>query len=514
MDSAYDTDEPLSDAESRRTDWTAVHRAMLNEDAQWVHEMNLLDAHHNRVRVVAYYRYTPTQTFQDRYARRLAARPYPNRRRRSRSAPAPHRTAWRVQPAPALATACGDGPGGGRFGFDMLRRVKNSGVQKLRRANKAAVDKLRRAPDAAGNVLRWTRGGIESLVHSVRRLQSRNACIAMGVVGIGLLFALAYTNSRAAHYKALQATPASLYVGSFAHHPTWLHTDPVQVIGLPAQVDPSFIPSRDSIIEACARYKSTWHTDRLRVNGLTRQQALAVMDRGNEACDLLEQYHDNQYCSAVRDSIADFNGPAPAGASHFAKDCACTYARYLRAWWYQLLVPVDLQPDPPQTVEETCPCTYDMAMASWRSFAFDATHAPPPYLDRIKNDLALATTDGRVLWWRVKGFVFHDDRTFSSKDAAMACAMGEHEGCKSMRGWTSFSDFYRRARHCRGTRKLPDHRDFIEADDDEAMDPSDMSEEYKQAVKEQEEAEADAELLAWLDKRNASRAAEATQTSR
>ncbi|KAF1910984.1 hypothetical protein BDU57DRAFT_419661, partial [Ampelomyces quisqualis] len=363
------------DAGSPPSDWTAVHNSILQEDAQWVHEMNILGAHNNRVGV-AYY--TPTQAFQNRYARRLAARPHPNRR--SWSVPAAHRTVWRVQPA--LRTTRGDRHDRGRF--DMLRRVKNSGFQKLRLAKNSAVQKLH----ACGDQLRWTRERVEPLVDNIRRRKNRKAFISMGV-----LFAHAYTNSRAAHYKALQPTPASLYIGSFAHHPTWLHTNPIQVIGLPAQVDPSFIPSRDTINEACATYKSTWHTDRLRKNGLTKQDALAVMDHGNEACDLLEQYHDNQYCDTTRQRIANFTAPAPVGASHFAKDCACTYNKYFRAWWYQLLMPVDLQTDPPQTVEETCPCTYEMAIASWRSFSFDATHPQPPYLDPIKNDLALATTE-------------------------------------------------------------------------------------------------------------------------
>lgn len=503
----HDEMDPESESEELPpTDWTIVHNALIQENAQWLHQMNIIDAQNNRVGVV---QYTPTQTFQHRYTRTLVARNYPNRR--SQSLPAPYKMIWQVQPA--LPTTRGDQ--NDRECLRWLRRVKNSGTQKLQRAKDTGVDKLRRVKDATVNKSRWVRDRVGPLVHNIHRRKCRNVFIGMG---LGLLVALAYTNGRAAHYKALQVTPASLYIGSFANHPIWLHTDPVQVIGLPAQVDPSFIPSRGTIKKACSRFKSTWHTDKWDTNNFTRQQDdLAVIHRGDEACQLLERYHDNQYCRTTHNRITNFDvatgykkdpiilpipegfPSVPVGAPHFAKDCACTYARYRRKWWYHLLMPVDLQPDAPKTLEETCPCTYEMAMESWRSFSFDAKSPQPPYLSRIKNNLTLPTTDLRVLWWRAKGLVFHNDRDFDSDGESMACAMGTHEGCKNMEGWTSFSDFNEFARKCHRTRALPDPKDEkVEEEVEEEIDESEMSEAYKQALKEEQAAKEAAEIDEYL----------------
>jgi hypothetical protein len=451
----------LDPAEPPSAPWRAIGDALANENRQWVHQVNAIDAQNNSAGVVAY---TPTESFQHHYARRLVARAYPTRRR-TRSLPLPHRS---LQPAQRdVPTARGVQNHQPRLGW--LRRVKNSGVQKLRQAKDTTIDKLR-----------WIGDRMVPLVNNLRRRNGRNIFISMGM---GLLIALAYNNNRAAHYKALQATPASLYISSFKNFPTWLHTDPLQVIGLPAQVDPAYIPNRRTIQKACQKYKSTWHPES-RKNRLSQGDIYAIIHRGDLACDRLMRYLDNTFCEKYRGVITEFDiiggyrdnptllpvpsgfSSAPLGAPHFAKNCACTYAKYLRAWWYQVLMPVDLQPDPPKTLEETCPCTLDMATKSWRSFSFDAKSPQPPYLRRIKKDLSVFTTDWRVLWWRAKGLIFDDDRVYLLRTPAKACAQGTQEGCERMKGWTSPGDHHFSLKTCRETVRFKEGKDIkIEAED-------------------------------------------------
>ncbi|KAH4013471.1 hypothetical protein HBI56_221520 [Parastagonospora nodorum] len=490
----------LDPAEPPSAPWRAIGDGLANENRQWVHQVNAIDAQSNPAGVVAY---TPTESFQHRYARRLVSRAYPTRRR-TRSLPLPHRS---LQPGqrdvPTARDVQNDQPR-----LEWLQRVKNSGVQKLRQAKDTTIDKLR-----------WIGDRIVPLVNSLRRRNGRNTFIGMG---LGLLIALAYANSRAAHHKALQATPASLYISSFKSYPTWLHTDPLQVIGLPAQVDPAFIPSRRTIQKACGKYKSTWHTDKK--NRISQRDTLAIVHRGDLACDLLMLYHDNQYCEKTLDSLTKFDvvggyndslillpfpsgfSSAPAGAPHFAKHCACTLAKYLRAWSYQVLMPVDLQPDPPKTLEETCPCTLDMATKSWKSFSFDAKSPQPPYLGRIKKDLSVFTTDWRVLWWRAKGLIFYDDRSFVSTKMAMACAQGTQEGCERMEGWTSASDFHFALKQCRRTVRFEEGKDIkIEPEDDGIIDEPEWIQAREDEEKEQKQARDDEEeeefLRAWASNR-------------
>ncbi|KAH6028436.1 hypothetical protein HBI54_231160 [Parastagonospora nodorum] len=487
----------LDPAEPPSAPWRAIGDALANENRQWVHQVNAIDAQSNPAGVVAY---TPTESFQHRYARRLVARAYPTRRR-TRSLPLPHRS---LQPGqrdvPTARDVQNDQPR-----VEWLQRVKNNGVQKLRQAKDTTIHKLR-----------WIGDRIVPLVNNLRRRNGRNTFIGMG---LGLLIALAYANSRAAHYKALQATPASLYISSFKNYPTWLHTDPLQVIGLPAQVDPSFIPSRRTIQTACRAYKSTWHPDSQKTR-ISQREISAIILRGDIACDLLEHYQNNQYCAKVFSNITNFdvfagyrNNPillpvpsgsssAPLGAPHFAKHCACTLAKYLRAWSYQVLMPVDLQPDPPKTLEETCPCTLDMATKSWRSFSFDAKSPQPPYLSRIKKDLSVLTTDPRVLWWRAKGLIFYDDRSFSSSTNATACAQGTQKGCEKMEGWAWVSDFHLLSKECNGTVRFEDGKDIkIEPEDDDIIEEPEWIQAREDEEKEQKQARYDEEeeefLRAW-----------------
>jgi len=471
--------EPLSDH------WKDVGNALKNENRQWVQQVNVIDAENNQVGVVAY---TQTEAFQHRYARRLVARTYPDRMR-TRSLPLPHKPLWRVQRyTPTARDVQNDQPR-----FDWLRRVRNSGVQKLHQAKDATVDKLR-----------WIGNRMAPLVNNVRRRKCRTTFIGMG---LGLLIALAYTNGRAAHYKALQETPASLYVSSFPKYPTWLHTNPLQVIGLPTQVSPTFMPPRRTIEKACRKFKSTWHTDS-RQHLLSYRDATAVVHRGDLACQLLEEYLNNQYADDTLLDIVNFHNFAgyilrnpllplvlnssatvPAGAPHFAKSCSCTYAKYYRAWLYQVLMPVDLQPDPPRTLDKMCPCTFDMAMKSWESFSFSAKSPQPPYLDRIKNDLSPLTADPRVLWWRIKGLVFSDDRWIFDDEEAMDCAIGTLKGCEKMIGWTSPSDFQPNLREKKGIPLREGKMLKVKVKEEDRIIESEMSEEWILAKEEEEEKE-------------------------
>lgn len=201
----------------------------------------------------------------------------------------------------------------------------------------------------------------------------------------------------------MQASPAAAYAASFREYPTWLHTDPVQIIGLPAQVDPAFLPNRATIDRACSEFGSKWHPDRYRRNGFSNtEDAMAIYMRGHDACELLFQTLDNPSCEWLRNNITNFDEamgynkrvlPAFAkqyphtaqGFPHFQEGCACAWSRYRREWWYKMVVPVDLQPDPPATLEETCPCTLGMALSSWSSFSFNDSGIPPPPIFRVSS---------------------------------------------------------------------------------------------------------------------------------
>jgi hypothetical protein len=201
------------------------------------------------------------------------------------------------------------------------------------------------------------------------------------VVTAGLFGLFLYTNGKAAHIKASQATPATHALDSYKEFPSWMHTHAVQVIGLPAQVAPGFIPHKKVIDKAWSNFKGKWHPDRYRRNGFDKVTAYAVYHRGEAAHHTLELFFVDPLCPSRLSNVINFdlkNGYAKQNRlPNFAKDCGCTLPKYLFDEVYTYVVPFPWQAEPPQKIEDTCPCNAEIAHRSWASFSL---FAPPPYL--------------------------------------------------------------------------------------------------------------------------------------
>jgi hypothetical protein len=267
---------------------------------------------------------------------------------------------------------------------------------------------------------------------------------------LGLFAILIYTNGIASNYKASRQTAVTRAIEQYRHFPSWMHTDPVQIIGIPAQVAPTFVPHRGVIEKAWRKYKSRWHPDHWRPNNFTDQViAYAVYYRGEKAMNALLRWHEDPKCDHFWTRLANFDGNSTQSLlPTFAKDCACTWPSYIRKELSSFLVLVDWQVEPPQKLEDACPCNADIARKSWSSFSF-ALRASPPYLSRIKQQLPWKTPDWRVWLYRLQGLLRHEDFITEDDGVAKACSNGTSTRCEHMDGWTSFRDFDFWTRPCR-----------------------------------------------------------------
>ena len=349
--------------------------------------------------------------------------------------------------------------------MNRLRKVWNGGVDKFRHGGQYLRNAVGRVPGAG----------------FVNRHRAAIAFLALAV----------YSNARAVHIQDSQAIDIGTTLARYPHFPSWMHTDPVQVLGLPAQVAPTFVPSRDTIWRAWKGFSSKWHPDKQITNGFSDTDAKAVYDRGLAARTALLRWHRDPYCYDYWRGLVDFDvdtAYANQSIPHFAKDCACTYPKYLtnRIVTYPILKaiwPVDFQAKPPKTIGEACPCDHAIASQSWASFEPEMV---PPQLRRIRDQLPWTTPDWRVWIYRMRGLssgpdfdarsasdiAAHEDPDadvkvdFSdtsrptnwnavSKDSsartqkiAKACANGEYEGCEAMDGWAAVGDFDSEADGC------------------------------------------------------------------
>lgn len=78
------------------------------------------------------------------------------------------------------------------------------------------------------------------------RVCTRFALSPKGILILSSLIACGgYNNYQANQNNILHTTAtASTTLSQYRQFPSWMHTDPVQVIGLPAQVDPDFSPGQ------------------------------------------------------------------------------------------------------------------------------------------------------------------------------------------------------------------------------------------------------------------------------
>ncbi|KAH5238659.1 hypothetical protein HBI38_237230 [Parastagonospora nodorum] len=190
-------------AEPLTANQKSIRAALAQENQRWMHQFNLIDEQNNRRGV----EFTATETFRERDGRRLVVRQFT--KKRTRSSPAPTTLSGHAHPAPTRAQNARNMQSN-QHRFDSLRRVRDSAVQKLRRAKNTTVNKLRPAMNTTVSklrpvmnttvkILRWT-GNL------VDRLIPESPYVLAGI-NVALAIAIAYTNSRAAHYQALLPSP-------------------------------------------------------------------------------------------------------------------------------------------------------------------------------------------------------------------------------------------------------------------------------------------------------------------
>jgi hypothetical protein len=339
---------------------------------------------------------SPTTKFHLRYARHTKFR-----LKRTQSLSLPSKATWRVQRKR-----------GDQRQRDPLRYVAHGSIVGLSRVGTYVSNKIR-------SLIR------HCLAHP------RHKVVTAGLFGLFL-----YTNGKAAHIKASQ-TPVTRALGSYKEFPSWMHTHALQVIGLPAQVAPGFIPHMDVVKKSWSKFKGKWHPDRYRHNGFDQATAYAVYHRGEAAYDIVVKILEDPLCQRYLDDVIEFdlahNYAKQDRLPNFAKDCACTLPKYLLGEVIRFIVPFEWQAEVPEEIEDFCPCDAEMAYRSWDSFSLIS---PPPYITRIKQSLPWSTPDWRVLLYRLVGIVRNEGIITERTGDAVA-----HAQSTRMVGWASWREF-------------------------------------------------------------------------
>lgn len=161
------------------------------------------------------------------------------------------------------------------------------------------------------------------------------------------LVALSGHNNFQANYYKTKHVLADTGAGVDAYHqfPSWMHTDPVQAIGLPAQVAPDFLPNLKSIDEAWELFNNVWHPEDWKVNDFRNaRDAHKAFNRSQAARDILLYRSKNSTCTnstnpeyMINDEPYTVDPYQPL--RHFAKGCACTLPTWLRDQALQGVVP-------------------------------------------------------------------------------------------------------------------------------------------------------------------------------
>ncbi|KAH3967270.1 hypothetical protein HBI24_208280 [Parastagonospora nodorum] len=201
-------------AEPLTANQKSIRAALAQENQRWMHQFNLIDEQNNRRGV----EFTATETFRERDGRRLVVRQFT--KKRTRSSPAPTTSSGHAHPAPTRAQNARNMQSN-QHRFDSLRRVRDSAVQKLRRAKNTTVNKLRPAMNTTVNKLRPAMNTTVSKLRPVMNTTVKILCwtgnlvdrlipespYVLAGINVALAIAIAYTNSRAAHYQALLPSP-------------------------------------------------------------------------------------------------------------------------------------------------------------------------------------------------------------------------------------------------------------------------------------------------------------------
>ncbi|KAJ4989573.1 hypothetical protein SVAN01_04950 [Stagonosporopsis vannaccii] len=276
------------------------------------------------------------------------------------------------------------------------------------------------------------------------RRPSYRKLAVMAAAGGALLLCLYSNDGRAARNAALRSPVLDRY----HKFPTWMHTDPVQVIGLPAMVSRDLVPNTNEVQRAWKVFARSWRPQFFADHGFdTYAQAEHAYKRGEAAYNAIIDYTDSPWCDLQRqplETLRQRNATYTDGLPQFASPCQCTYASYLLQRALRPFIPAGYA-TPPQSeadIARFCLCNETIANASWETFT--PAKQPPP-LHRILDSLPWWTPDSRV--WRFKQHAReqHLDRMdFTVKilpSKVEACLKGDHELCKNVPGWVSAQDF-------------------------------------------------------------------------
>ncbi|KAL6708247.1 hypothetical protein ACN47E_003171 [Coniothyrium glycines] len=253
----------------------------------------------------------------------------------------------------------------------------------------------------------------------------------------------------------------SMLVAKYRHFPSWMHTDPLQVLGLPAAVAPGFMSHQDVVDAALKTSRMKWHPDKWRQNGFSSaDEAQTASMRIVEAYHSIEDFLFNPYCE--EDTAALHRGQNGSmsyndGLPSFSNPCRCTrptyYDQKLRKTIASFLPWAVFQQQETSIESACCPCNRAIAQASWNTFTAENQ---PPFIRRIYNSLPWLTRDWRVfkykLFWHLHGVdptSKHRGRVGPWGDAHVAiCLHGKLRGCEAMPGWAVDYDFDSYRWHC------------------------------------------------------------------
>ncbi len=207
----------------------------------------------------------------------------------------------------------------------------------------------------------------------------------VAIVGLAVVLVIPFNYFIASNQASIPSQPLEKY----HQFPTWMHTDPIQALGLPAAVSPQFVPNRLNISRAHRKFRAAWSVDHWRQHNFSTQaEALKAYIRGEDARTILDDWYDNPFCYKDTRYFEARHQHLPKFAYHdgmpsFANPCRCTYPLYIRKQLELALIPFFLQSPVPKTeaaLNTYCPCAKTNAEASWFTFNEDNQ---PPFLARI-----------------------------------------------------------------------------------------------------------------------------------
>ncbi len=227
-------------------------------------------------------------------------------------------------------------------------------------------------------ITRVVRGGIVKIasgtkIHGVSAARfCRTYWKALTILAVPLTINLFRANYLAALRRdSVPSQPLTKY----HEFPTWMQTDPLQVLGFPSAVSPFFFssPLKNNITYNYKKFRLAWWPAKWRQHNFTdyRTAELAFL-RGEAAKDIFDNWYKNPWCT---DDISPFHGrhlqkpkfTYQDGLPSFTNPGHCTYPAYIAKHLKMALIPIFWQRSVPQTEQKLqlyCPCSKSDAEAS------------------------------------------------------------------------------------------------------------------------------------------------------